>query len=135
MSQLEWKETYSVGIKELDQQHKGLLELVNRVCNMDPATLPKNEAFAILNTLINYAQTHFETEERLLQTHDYPHLAQQQREHVAFTAEVFKLAQQLEKNDPHLHRQITDFVKNWYISHILGTDREYKDFLLSKGEA
>jgi hemerythrin len=133
MALLEWKESYSVRIEELDRQHKGLLELINELSAMNTKTPDNQKLFATLNALVEYAQTHFETEERYLTKYNYPKLVQHQREHVVFTAEVFTLAQKFERNDPNLHNTIVDFTKNWYISHILGTDREYVEFLAAKG--
>jgi hemerythrin-like metal-binding protein len=127
------KKNMGVGIKEIDSQHKGLLELINRLSRMDPNRVDRQKIFAALNALVDYAQTHFDTEERYLKTYEFPGLAQQQREHIAFTADVFKLAQRLESNDPRVHAEIMDLTKNWYISHVLGTDREYMEFLISKG--
>lgn len=130
---LEWKGSYSVGIKSLDEQHERLLEIINELSGIDPETIDKKRTFSGLNALAEYAQTHFDLEEHYLRTYDYPKLAQQQREHVAFTAEVFRLAQALEQAHPGIHAAIINFTKDWYISHVLGTDREYIDFLLSKG--
>jgi hemerythrin-like metal-binding protein len=134
VSIIEWKDAYSVRIQSLDIQHKKLLEIVNRVSQMMEAPDPSaKECFVILNELAEYADDHFATEERLLKEHGYPRLAQHLKEHVLFTGEVFKLAQMLEKDMPALRRRVTDFVKDWYISHVLGTDREYIEFLTSKG--
>jgi len=128
-----WHESYSVGVRVLDQQHKGLLDLVNQLWYLDPNVVSKGEIFSTLNALVKYAQTHFDTEERLLKFHEYPRLEQHQKEHVAFTEDVFKFAEKLEKNDPNIHRKIVDFIKIWYVSHILKTDREYKEFFAAKG--
>ena len=133
MAILKWKDSYSVGIKSLDQQHRRLLELINKLSGIDPETKDKKKIFSVLNALAEYAQAHFDSEESYLSKYEYPNLAQQQREHVAFTAEVFRLAQKLEQAEPGIHSEVINFTKDWYISHILGTDREYIDFLLSKG--
>ena len=133
MAMLAWKESYSVGIKTLDDQHKRLLELVNQLSVLNPGAPDKKEIFSVLNALVVYAQTHFDTEEEYLKKYDYPRLIQQQREHVTFVADVFRLAKELEQNEPRIHRKVSDFVSDWYGSHILGTDREYKDFLRAKG--
>lgn len=133
MAILEWKNSYSVGIERLDKQHRHLLELINQLSTLDPTSPGRKELFTLLNAFAEYAQTHFETEEQYLKRYDFPGLAQQQREHIAFTADVFRLAQQLEQADPSIYTKIAAFVKDWYISHILGTDREYIDFLNAKG--
>ena len=135
MSTIEWKDAYSVRVGVLDAQHKKLLEIVNRVSlMMDSPETSARDCFAVLNELMSYADVHFSTEEGLLKQHEYPKLHQQMKEHVVFTGEVFRLAQMLERGSATVRRETTDFVKDWFISHILGTDREYIEFLVSKGE-
>jgi hemerythrin-like metal-binding protein len=130
---LEWKKSYSVGIESLDRQHRHLLELINQLSALRPKAADRKGLFTLLNAFAEYAQTHFKTEEQYLTKYDFPGLVQHQREHVAFTADVFRLAQQLENDDPAIHAEVCRFVKDWYISHVLGTDREYIEFLSAKG--
>ena len=73
MMKLEWKATYSVGVKQLDEQHEKLLQLINDLSSENPDNSIKR-CFAILNELINYAQLHFSTEEALLEQHHYAQL-------------------------------------------------------------
>jgi hemerythrin len=133
MASMMWHESYSVGVKILDQQHKGLMDLVNQLSDLDPNVVSKGEIFSTLNALVKYAQMHFDTEELLMAKFKYPKLTEHQAEHTTFTTDVFKLAEKLEKNDPNIQRKIVDFIKIWYVSHILKTDREYKDFFKANG--
>ncbi|HLP16074.1 MAG TPA: bacteriohemerythrin [Bacteroidota bacterium] len=133
MAHLIWNESYSVGCREIDLQHKGLLDLVNKIYDLDPNVVSKAEIFATLNALVKYAQTHFATEERILRAHHYPHFDEHHKEHEAFIMDVFRFAERLEKKDPNIHRKIVDYIRNWYTVHILGMDRGYKEFLASKG--
>ncbi|HCV42741.1 MAG TPA: hemerythrin [Bacteroidetes bacterium] len=132
MATLVWKDVYSVGVEDLDQQHKRLLDLVNELTTMDRKKIDNKAIFTALNELVAYAQTHFDTEEGYMTRFEFPHLAAHQREHVAFAAKVFNFAQRLEQNDPHLHATVVDFLKTWYTSHVLGTDREYIEYLVPK---
>jgi hemerythrin len=60
MKLLEWRPSYSVGVKELDEQHKNLLVLINELANENPDHSPKR-CFVALNDLVKYAQKHFES--------------------------------------------------------------------------
>lgn len=130
MSVLEWKESYSVGIKKIDQQHKKLLEIMNELSELDTE---EKEFFVILNSMIEYANSHFKTEEKYMEEYEYPELEQQKKEHNDFIERVFSLNEELVDGNKEIHYKISDFLKDWYISHVLGTDMKYKDFFAEKG--
>lgn len=132
MQKLGWKQSYSVGVEEIDRQHQRLLEIINdfEATRLQPAV--SEDIFVVLNSLIKYADEHFATEERYLVKYDFPQTVQHQKEHVQFTIEVFKLAQRLSKHDPNIREEITDFLLGWYRSHVLETDQRYKDHIRKK---
>jgi len=133
MSHLTWTENDSVGIVELDEQHKTLLGLANKLFDVDAASVPKVEIFSTLNALINFARTHFETEEEYLRLYAYPALEVHRLEHERFMDEIFLFSQRLERNDADIHKKIGEFIKSWYGAHILNTDKEYGDFFALRG--
>ena len=132
MAMLTWKESFSVGIKEIDEQHKYLLKLINAFSEEKKRSSDNKVLFGMLNELVKYADSHFTTEEQYMKDHDFPDYPSHQKEHVAFTEEVFALNERLAKEDNDTVLEITDFLKDWYISHVLGTDRGYVDFLAKK---
>jgi hemerythrin len=131
MSLLEWKTVYSVGVKELDQQHRTLLDLINDLSaeNTDHGL---RRSLIVLNDLIKYAELHFITEEDLMRLHGFSGLNMQQSEHEAFVKKVFDLDRQLEGGNLEVFSETVYFLKDWFITHVLGTDMEYKAFFKSK---
>ena len=130
---MEWKSSFSVGVWELDVQHRGLLELINEIGQMADAGSPsKSEAFGSLNAMICYAENHFSTEEEYLSRYNYPRLEQQQKEHAAFVETAFSLADDLEKQGALSLGTIIMYLQDWYTDHVLGADQEYKEFLADK---
>jgi hemerythrin len=131
-----WDSRYNVGIEELDEQHQQLLRLINELDEFVEAGgkhIGKPSCFEALNALIKYADTHFRTEERYMEQHGYPMEASQREKHSDFMDRIFELTEESQKGDLLAFFKITNFLKNWYISHVLGMDQEYKDFLVSKG--
>ncbi len=96
-SRIEWRDSYSVGIEELDSQHRKLLELINEISDAEDAGTPKASCFAFLNAMIRYAQEHFTAEERYLQNNVYPKYLQQKESHENFVRETFVMAQELDE--------------------------------------
>jgi hemerythrin len=135
MDRLEWKPQYSVGVAELDAQHQTLFELANRLIRLHDAGPTDKQFFIILNELVRYAETHFATEEELMRRHGYPDLAAHEEEHRKFVERVFALNQRLGSADRTLSFELLDFLKTWYIDHVLGDDRGYIPLLAGQRPA
>ncbi len=131
---LVWKEEYSVGIEALDMDHKKLLNLINQ---FQTAVLYRTgrefeqEAF---DALVDYTRTHFSREEALMEEHGYPDFEAHQAQHRKMIAQVEACMAQYtnEGRQVPLERAV-EFLQDWLINHINGTDQEYSGFLKSKG--
>jgi hemerythrin len=133
MQFLEWDESYNIGIREIDNQHRGLFDLISKLSTTQRYETSGQYFLATLNKLVEYARIHFATEERYMREAQYPKLIEHQQEHRLFFPEVEKLMNDLELKQPDIHQKILDFLKDWYMSHILGTDRDYQTTLIEKG--
>ena len=129
----EWKDRFSVGIPELDAQHRGLLDLINKIGELaDARGTVNSSAFGALNEMIRYADNHFRTEEGYLQRYGYPGYSEQKKEHEAFVERAFSMAQDLEKESGLSLGAIIFYLEDWYVDHVLGIDQGYKHFLANK---
>ncbi len=128
---LEWKESYSVGVEELDLQHCKLLDLINEIAGLRSKGATEKTCFAVLNAMIKYAEMHFETEERYFGTSGYPDSSRHLRAHEEFVEEVFSMVRDLDQEMLTLGA-IAIYLQEWYKDHILGTDRKYMPFLVPK---
>jgi hemerythrin-like metal-binding protein len=130
---LEWSDDYNIGVKEIDNQHRGLFDIISKLFTSRQYEPEGKYYFLTLNKLIEYARIHFATEERYMREAGYSKLAEHKQEHIQFLTEVTKLLHSLEKKEPAVENKILDYLKNWYMTHILGTDRDYQQALRSKG--
>jgi len=133
MSFIQWDEKYSVGVKELDSQHKQLVTILGDLYDAMQAQKTNEVLGKILNQLVGYTKAHFATEERLMAQYGYPNLAAQKREHEAFTKKVIDFKESFDSDRTSLSVSLTSFVKDWLFSHIAGTDKKYGAFFNSKG--
>ena len=84
-----WSEELIVGLQEIDEQHKILIGLINRLFSQailhtaDKATLS-----GILEDLIQYTIIHFSVEESLFRIFDYPDAENHQVHHNQLKQEV-----------------------------------------------
>ncbi|MEJ2635032.1 MAG: bacteriohemerythrin [Calditrichia bacterium] len=87
----------------------------------------------ILNDLISYTNTHFASEEKLMQAHGFPGKIAHTQEHREPTRQVMDIRHQLRNGGLGLSTRVSSFLKEWLSNHILGTDKAYGFFLYKKG--
>jgi len=66
-----WKDEYSVGIEVIDDQHKQLLKVINKLYTAFSLKKNNENLELFLNELSEYAKTHFKTEEQLFDLYNY----------------------------------------------------------------
>ena len=114
---VEWKDEYSVGIDSIDQQHKRLLNLINQ-----------------LQTAIDYStKTHFTYEEGLMRDNDYPDFEPHKLQHEKMFEKVREVLSEYEQDQDTAMTNAVNYLKDWLINHINGTDKEYSSYLIGKG--
>jgi hemerythrin len=133
MALIQWDESYSVNIKEIDAQHRQLANLINELHQAMSLGQGKDVIGEILNSLVAYTQTHFSTEERLMSLYAYPEFQKHKAEHEALTLRVLEYERQYQLGQIALTVQVSAFLKDWLIKHVLGTDKRYSGFLNGKG--
>ncbi|MCL6622622.1 MAG: bacteriohemerythrin [Syntrophobacterales bacterium] len=133
MSLTAWKETYSVNIRELDEQHRRLLGLVEQLRTAMRQGRGKEELRRIFDGLVAYTATHFACEERLMEAHGFPEYEEHQRIHAAMTRKVLDLQRQFHCGRLGLSLEVLKFLEEWVEKHILGTDKKYGPFLNQRG--
>jgi len=125
-----WLPTYSVNLPPIDDQHKHLFDLLNRL--HDEVVVKKSGHEAVgtaLDELIQYTKTHFELEERFLASMQYPEIAQHKAKHEALTKRVMKLQQDFTEGKTTVAAELMNLMRSWLSDHILKTDKRYAAFL------
>lgn len=129
----QWKESYSVNITALDQQHRRLFDTVNeldralRTGEGNPALDP------VLEKLVEYAKIHFATEESLMRQHDFPGLSTHRTQHEMFRQKIAALLEDHKAAKPGVPVSLMLFIQNWLKQHVLKTDKQYSAFLNARG--
>ena len=130
---VEWKNEYSVGIESIDSQHKKLINLINTLQTaIDYSVGAKFEREA-LDELVDYTKTHFSYEEALMEQHGYPDFTTHRAEHELMIAKVDQVLIEYQRDQDSAMQNALNFLKDWLINHINGTDKQYSKFFIDKG--
>jgi len=130
---VEWKDEYSVGIDSIDQQHKRLIHLINQLHTaVDYSTGEEFEREA-LDELVDYTKTHFSYEEGLMEDNGYPDFEPHKAQHQEMFKKVEEVLSEYEQDQDAAMMNAVEYLKDWLINHINGTDKEYSSYLIDKG--
>lgn len=125
MAYFEWSDALSVKVKEIDDQHRKLVELLNSLYEAHLARMGKEVQKEIIASMVGYAQTHFRTEEGYMQKLGYPGFAEHRAEHVDFAMKAQELQARVDSAGLIFTVEILEFLKRWLQDHIMGTDMKY----------
>jgi len=133
MAFIDWTHDNEVGIKKVDEQHKHLFALLNRLHDAVAEGKEQGELFAIMDELIEYTVVHFQTEERLYVEYDYPGYENHKAVHDDLVAAALDLQAKLREGSATLSFELLEFLHDWLMGHTLGLDQEMSGFLKAKG--
>ncbi|MDD5395062.1 MAG: bacteriohemerythrin [Thiothrix sp.] len=127
-----WRDEYSVGIAEMDDDHRKLLNLINHLQTAIHYQTGEKFEQEALDELMTYTRYHFQREEALMQQYGYPDLEVHQKLHQEMVADAEAFVKDYRSKGYKALAGVADYLKNWLVNHINGTDKEYSAFILQK---
>ena len=129
-----WSDKLSVGVKTIDEEHKKLVGMVNDLYDAVQGGQGKDALGKILDGLISYTANHFAHEEKFFAETGYPDSAAHKKQHDDLTRQVLDVQAKYRSGaSATLSIEVLNFLKNWLIGHIQGSDKKYGPHLIAKG--
>lgn len=129
MKDMVWDRILSVGVEEIDDDHRRLLDLFNILNHSVTEGSAPEYLAAVLEELINCTAWHFSHEERLMLRHGYEGLAQHRAEH----EELIRSARELQHKILQAGLQVAEedlvYLERWLTQHILTDDAKLGAYL------
>lgn len=119
-------ERYELKITEMDNEHKKLVEIMNRLYTKNKEGLPKSELVKIVDELGAYTMTHFKHEEAYLEKIKFAGLTNHKGIHQRLLTQFTQ-----HKNDfisssaNKINDKFFDFLTLWLSAHIQHIDMQY----------
>lgn len=133
MTFLTWDESLSIGVAEIDAQHKRLFELGDAVARTVERGFDREVVGAELRTLCDYAVEHFSTEEALMDMDAYPEYDQHLSEHMHCTTRALDFLEAFNEDRDVDMAEFLRFVDTWVREHTMRMDMTLASFLRLKG--
>jgi len=122
---IEWNKKYLTDIEKIDEQHKILVDIINKLHH----DIIINKDGSIINDLLMdlkiYTINHFSTEEKLLKKYNYPAKDEHIEEHQKFMNKISEILFDVSSANLTKGYCLIEFLKEWITEHVLILDMEY----------
>ena len=118
-----WTPAFETGVESVDDQHRDLAALLNRMHRLADAPHTAADALALLDTLHDHAQAHFAMEEGVVRTRAPGGFHQHRQHHAALLAQLGDVRDRVAEGRLALSVAVRDFLRFWLTGHIVGCDR------------
>lgn len=131
MKDIIWSKTLSIGVEEVDEDHRKLVDIFNSLNHAVKERESKEYLAAILDELINCTVWHFSHEERLMLKHQYKDMEAHKAEHRELIETARELQQELLQGGSAMTEKHIEILERWLTEHILTTDMRLGGYLIN----
>lgn len=132
MALITWTNNYSVNIKDMDEQHQNLVQLINGFYDALQTDTELETAPHLLDGLVEYTKTHFKKEEALLKKYQFPEYEAHKTEHDDFANKIHDAYKQFHGGDKSVIGKIALMTSGWLMDHIVMKDKKYGTYINNK---
>ena len=131
---VEWHDSFSVGVKLIDEQHIKLIKLTNKLfasCMSGQERSKSDSIFLkVIHEVIDYVGYHFSTEEKVMERIDYPKYKEHKKEHVNFVKEVLAKVEEFNVGKMNAPLSFVYYLRDWVLHHIAVNDKKLGAYLV-----
>jgi len=122
-----WNERYATGIELIDNQHKELISLTNK---LHRACMNGNETAGpvfkeAMSRMVEYVRFHFGAEEKLMGRIKYPKLGEHKKQHENMVVQILESAKDFNEGKNSAPYIFARTLKEWILSHIAIYDKAF----------
>ncbi len=133
MSLVKWDKSFSVGVREMDEQHVVLIDLINTFYDRIGKGERKENFSTLLHGLKEYAEMHFIVEEDYMMLFGFDGYQDHKKEHDNFLVKVEEFEAKFMQGELLLSYDVLSFLSLWLVDHMKGVDKKYTDIFISNG--
>ena len=132
MKDLVFDHILSVGIDEIDEDNRRLVDLFNMLNHSVTKGDDPEYLTAVLEELINCTAWHFSHEERLMLKYGYAGIEEHKMEHQELIQSARELQQKILQADKLVADEELEFLERWLTAHILTADMKLGTYLAER---
>ena len=117
----------------MDDQHGVIMDAMNELRLAVVRGSGREHVSELLNRLIEFTRMHFKCEEQLMERSEFPGLADHCAQHQSMLARLLHAARRMQYGEGVPLRALLCALRDGYIHHIEGLDRQYGSWLNERG--
>lgn len=129
MAYFEWADDLAIDHGPIDDDHRHLVDLVNRLHTATSEGRGVDVVGDILHTLIAYTTDHLMREEAQMAAAHFPHLDRHKVGHKAFVDQLSVLQTRFDNGSITVAAQLSTVLRDWLSLHIRRSDKELLAFM------
>lgn len=122
---IEWTPSLELGIADIDNQHRKLVEIMNRLNAAMREGNSRSMVAPLVDELADYTRYHFGFEEEYFDQRGYRDSAAHKETHRRFVAEVGQFKTRIKQGSMGVGVEVMNALREWLVKHILVADRKY----------
>lgn len=132
-SLMKWTDDVLIHIDEIDDQHRNLFLLINRLIVHKRTHGPQEELLDLIQVLVAYSQANLRAEELHMADTHYPLALPHSKEHLEFTANIQDFMKDYDREEEGLSAKMLTFLMHWWVTHVGTSDQKFGKHLKNEG--
>jgi len=128
---ISWSDEYSVGIQEIDEQHKCIVNYINEMYRAI-ASGSHDAVVDVVQKTVEYTKIHFAVEEALMRIFGYEDYSEHKAIHDQIIQQVLMYQGRVLIGEE-VGMEMIAFLKDWLFDHINGSDKKYASTFIKAG--
>ena len=128
MPMIVWNDSLSVNVKDIDSQHRKLVDMINYLNDAMISGVENNVVLDLIEKLKNYTVYHFSEEETYMDS-TYPFLSVHKYAHNEFINKVVQIENDFKNGTADIPMDILNYLCSWLVTHINDTDKKLGMFI------
>jgi hemerythrin len=117
MSVLQWRDEFSVGIEEVDHEHRELIEMIRSLQESLKEGADVDDVIDVLGEIYAQIAAHFALEEKMMRQTQYPALADHKEDHETLLDDLRDIMDEVEDDGVLDEPRLTDDLDRWFSDH------------------
>jgi len=130
---LTWNHACTVGVRAMDDQHGILMDTMNEIRLAVVCGRGREPLAVLLERLMEFTRLHFLSEEQLMKQTQFPGLDGHRARHQAMMQQMAESAHRVQHEDKVPIHPLLCRMRDGYLEHVEGFDREYGNWMNERG--